>query len=89
MFKFFKKVFSKAISVIKSFVKETVNNIAGVTLLTGAAIGFTKLASEVPFYIQLPFWIESTMVAPVIGLVSVVVLIHIMRFQMKMQGLSI
>lgn len=85
---FTKKVAVSAFKAITSFVKDTADNIAGVVLLAGSAIGFTKLATEIPFYIQLPLWIESTMVAPVIGVASVFLLVHLMRFQMKLQGVT-
>lgn len=88
IFNFIKKVVISAFNAVKSFVKDTADNAAGVVLLAGSAIGFTKLATEVPFYVQLPLWIESTMVAPVIGVASVFLLVHLMRFQMKLQGVT-
>lgn len=88
IFKFIKKVALSAFNAVTSFVKDTINNAAGVALLAGSAIGFTKLAIEVPFYIQLPLWIEATMVAPALGILSVFLLVHLMRFQMKLQGIQ-
>lgn len=86
LIRFIKKVAVSAFKAVANFIKETFNNAAGVAILAGSAIGFTKLATELPFYIEVPLWIESTMVAPVIGIFSVMALVHLMRLQLKLQG---
>lgn len=89
LMQFIKKVVISAFKAVANFVKETVNNAAGVAILAGSAIGFTKLATEIPFYMELPLWIESTMVAPMIGIFAVVALVHLMRLQLKLQGVRV
>lgn len=86
LLKFATKVVVATIKAVGGMVKSLVHNAAGVTLLGGATVGFTKIATELPFYAHLPLWIESTMVAPVVGLVVVFLLIQIMNLQMSMQG---
>lgn len=85
LFSFAKKVVANAFKTIGRFVKELTSNAAGVALLAGSAVGFTKLATELPFQMAMPLWIESMMVAPVIGVMTVFLLVHVMRLQLSMQ----
>lgn len=80
------KVLKRACEIVVKQVKELFQNSAAVAVLVGATIGFTKLAVELPFYVELPLWIEATMVAPVIGLVTVIALLQVMKLQLKWQG---
>ena len=83
MFRFLKKILISAFKTFTNFVKSLYNNAAGVCLLAGSAIGFTKLATELPFIVSMPLWIEATMVAPIIGIASVFILIQLMNLQLK------
>jgi len=85
LFQFAKKVAKSAFIAVKDFVKSLVNNAAGVALLAGAAIGFTKLATELPFQMAMPLWIESFMVAPIIGAIAVFILVQLMKLQLSFQ----
>lgn len=80
------KVLKRATEIIISHIKELVQNSAAVAVLVGATIGFTKLATELPFYIELPLWIEASMVAPMIGLITVLALLQLAKWQLKWQG---
>jgi len=84
LFAFAKKVVKSAFKAIGDFVKSLAQNAAGVILLGGAAIGFTKLATEMPFYLPLPLWAEATFVAPLIGLGVVFVLVNQMKLQLSL-----
>ena len=83
LFAFAKKVVKSAFKAIGEFVKSLAQNAAGVILLGGAAVGFTKLATEMPFYLPLPLWVEATMIAPIIGVAGVFILVQLMKLQLS------
>ncbi len=86
LFSFAKRVVKSAFKAIGEFVSSLAKNLAGVTLLAGAAIGFTTLATQLPFQVAMPLWIESVMVAPLLGVFCVFILVHLMKLQLAMQG---
>jgi len=53
-------------SIIKS-IKDIIGNFEAVSITLLAAVGATALLKQLPFYITLPLWIESTMVYPMIA----------------------
>lgn len=85
LFQFAKRVVKSAFKAIGDFVKSLVDNAAGVILLGGATVGFTKLATELPFQMAMPLWIESFMVAPIIGTIAVFILVQLMKLQLSFQ----
>jgi len=70
---------------IVGFVKDVVMNAPGICILAGAAVGFTTLATQLPFQMAIPLWAESLMVAPIIGILTVFVLITMMKIQLSLQ----
>lgn len=88
LFNFAKKVVKSAFQAVGKFVKEVTSNAFGVVGCAAMAVGFTSLATQVPFLVQAPLWVEMTMVAPMIGLAATCLVILGMRWQLQLQGVS-
>jgi hypothetical protein len=84
-FSFIGRVLKAAFRRIVGFVKDVVTNAPGICLLAGAAVGFTTLATQLPFQLAMPLWVESLMVAPIIGVMTVFILVMMMRIQLAIQ----
>lgn len=81
-FRWIGKVLRAAVRHIFGFIKDVSKNAAGICILAGAAVGFTTLAVQLPFQIAMPLWIEGLMVAPVLGIMTVFVLVQLMKLQL-------
>lgn len=81
MFQFIKKLFKAVVKTITSWFKETVNNAEATVILITASLGLTAIISELPFIIALPLWMEATMVAPILSILTILFLIQIIKFR--------
>jgi len=75
-------IFNKSLSFVKNvavFAKKKVVNFAtgfynhaeSIAILTLSSFGLSALIGEIPFWLTLPWWIEATMVIPVISVLII------------------
>lgn len=83
IFGFIKRVVKNAITAIKSFVKEAVDNVEAVIILSTASVGITALLSELPLYIALPMWVEAPMVVPFLSVMIILGLTYTMQWRLR------
>jgi hypothetical protein len=69
--------------VIFGTLKEIINNIEAVLILSMASIGLTNLLAEVPFHIALPLFVEIPMVVPIISILTIIMLVSILNWRTK------
>jgi hypothetical protein len=60
---------------IVSFLKTCWNYTEAITILILSSLGLNALLGELPFYFQLPIWIEATMVIPVLSVLGISILL--------------
>jgi hypothetical protein len=79
---------NKSLSFIKNvsiFAKKKVvdfatgfyNHVESIGVLTLSAFGLSALLGEIPFWVTLPWWIETAMVIPVISVLTIYTLVTI------------
>jgi hypothetical protein len=59
------------------FVKGFLNHFETVGILVLASLGLNILLGELPFYVTLPLWIESTMLIPILSVFGILLIIWV------------
>ena len=77
-FRFIGRIVKAAFRVVKNFFVQTLTNIEAMVLLSLATIGTAAVISELPFFMVMPMWIESTLVIPVLAVTIVSMITWIM-----------
>ncbi len=52
-------------STVVNFVRDCYRHAESITILVLSSLGLNALLGELPFYMNLPMWVEATMVVPV------------------------
>lgn len=68
---------------IISFVRGFYHHAESIGLLTLASFGLSALIGELPFLLMLPWWIEATMVIPVLSVLIVYLLVSLGELRTK------
>jgi len=79
--RFISKVIASTFKNIIKTVKDLIVNIDSIALLTIAAIGMTKILSDLPFSYSLPLWIETPLVIPIISVFTIYILTQIITWR--------
>lgn len=86
MFTFIRGVVEGIKEVVVKTVKNIIENIEAVTLLSFSAIGVTAVLSELPFTVAMPLFIESLLVTPMIlpllSITIITALVMIMQYRL-------
>jgi hypothetical protein len=78
---FISRVIGHVVKSITRFIKETISNIEATSILIFSSIGAAAVIAEIPFHYTVPLWIESTMVPPLLGLLTIILLLKIMKWR--------
>ena len=73
---------------IINFVKGFYHHFESVTLLTFSALGVSALLAEIPFYVTLPMWIESTLFIPILSIVFVLLIVKLAEYRANRRGVQ-
>lgn len=80
---FTKDVVITAKNKIVNFAVGFYNHVESVGVLTLASLGAAAFIGEIPFWITLPWWVETAMVVPVLSVLLVVGLISLGEYRTK------
>ena len=68
---------------VVNFVRGFYQHAESVGVLTLASLGLSALLGELPFWITLPWWIEATMVIPVLSVLIIIGLVSLNEYRTK------
>lgn len=84
-----KTIFNRVITKTKNFIKGLFRHAEMTTVLVTSAIGMNALIGELPYMYQLPMWIESPMVVPVLSVLVISLLIKSAEWRRSQRGLAV
>ena len=84
---FVKETIKVAVRTIIDTIKDIARNIIGVAILIGSTIGYTLLWTNSVIMAAAPAWINPVMIAPVLGITTVMILVAGMNIQLSLEGI--